>query len=344
MKRKNKFHLSLRVNLIITVMVVLSAVVLVSWIVTELLGVSGIAKSAPEIVWFLSVGLVLGVAITSNMAKWIFDPITRLGRAMQQVAEGDFSVRLDADHNFREIAEIYTNFNRMVGELGATEILQTDFVSNVSHEFKTPINAIEGYATLLQGADCSGPEEQASYIDKILLNTGRLSKLVGSILLLSKVDNQSIQTNQTTFRLDEQIRQSIVLLEPEWSRKNIEFDVDLQDVTYTGNEGVLHHVWNNLIGNAVKFDPDEGFIRIRLVREEGQIRFTIEDSGPGIPEDAMKHIFDRFYQIDSSHKAEGNGLGLALVKQIVKANEGSVFAENLPEGGCRFTVTLPEKR
>ena len=162
--------------------------------------------------------------------------------------------------------------------------------------------------------------------------------------MLSKVDNQSIQTKQTTFRLDEQVRQSIVLLEPEWSKKNIEFDVDLQSITYTGNESVLLHVWNNLIGNAVKFNPEDGYIGIRLSEDEKHIQFVVEDNGPGIPESALKHVFDRFYQSDSSHEAEGNGLGLALVKQIVKANDGTVSVENLPGKGCRFTVTLPVKR
>lgn len=344
MKLKKPIHLSMRLNLTITVVIVLGAAMLASWAVTEVLRFFGITKVVPDIFWFLGVGLVLGGAITSYVAKWIFDPITKLGKAMEQVAGGDFDVRLDANHRFREISEIYSNFNRMVSELGATEILQTDFVSNVSHEFKTPINAIEGYATLLQGADNAEPEEQAKYVDKILLNTRRLSKLVGSILLLSKVDNQSIQTKQTTFRLDEQVRQSIVLLEPEWSKKNIEFDVDLQSITYTGNESVLLHVWNNLIGNAVKFNPEDGYIGIRLSEDEKHIQFVVEDNGPGIPESALKHVFDRFYQSDSSHEAEGNGLGLALVKQIVKANDGTVSVENLPGKGCRFTVTLPVKR
>lgn len=344
MKKRKLIHLSMRLNLTLLVVAETGIVILLSWLITAILRSFGFTKVIPEIVWFLIFGVVLGGALTSYMSKWVFDPITKLGKAMQRVAEGDFDVRLDSEHRFREISEIYANFNLMVKELGATEILQTDFVSNVSHEFKTPINAIEGYATLLQGADEESPEEQTIYIDKILLNTRRLSKLVGNILLLSKVDNQSIQKKQTTFRLDEQIRQSIVLLEPEWSKKNIEFDVDLQSITYTGNESVLLHVWNNLIGNAIKFDPENGYIGIKLLKDNDQIRFTIEDNGPGISEDAQKHVFDRFYQSDSSHEAEGNGLGLALVKQIVKANEGEVSVKNLTDKGCRFTVTLPEKQ
>lgn len=340
MKKRKLIHLSMRLNLTLLVVAQTGIVILLAWLITAILRSFGFTKVIPEIVWFLIFGVVLGGALTSYMSKWVFDPITKLSKAMQRVAEGDFDVRLDSEHRFKEISEIYANFNLMVKELGATEILQTDFVSNVSHEFKTPINAIEGYATLLQGADTESSEEQTIYIDKILLNTRRLSKLVGNILLLSKVDNQSIRSRQTSFRLDEQIRQSIVLLEPEWSKKNIEFDVALQSVTYTGNENLLLHVWNNLIANAIKFDPEDGYIGVKLMQDGQVITFTIEDNGPGIAEDAQKHIFDRFYQSDSSHKEEGNGLGLALVKQILQVCNGTVEVENLSDKGCRFTVTL----
>jgi len=163
---------------------------------------------------------------------------------------------------------------------------------------------------------------------------------VGNILLLSKVDNQAIRARETTFRLDEQIRQSILLLEPEWERREIEFDVQLQRMEYTGCESMLLHVWDNLLGNAIKFSPQGGFVGIRLNYREDKVVFSVEDRGPGIPEDALSHVFDRFYQSDSSHKEEGSGLGLALVKQIVAASGGTVEAENLPVG-CRFTVILP---
>ena len=228
----------------------------------------------------------------------------------------------------------------MVQELEATEILQTDFVSNVSHEFKTPISAIEGYATLLQDSDMPISEEQEQYIDKILFNTGRLSHLAGNILLLSKIEHQAIQTRQNWYRLDEQIRQSIVMLEPKWSEKALEFDVDMVDVEYLGNENLICHVWDNLLSNAIKFSPCGGTIYIRMMPEGEKIRFSIENEGPQIREDSMKHIFDKFYQCDSSHKQEGNGLGLALVKQILNLCKGTISVENIPGSGCRFTVIL----
>lgn len=340
---KTFFQLSMRSIMTLLVVAELSAVVVISWLATWLFRYLGITVVIPEFVWFLVISIGLGFVTTFFLGKWLFDPVTKLGNAMAQVAEGNFNVRLEGNFWFKEINDIYTSFNLMAGELGATEILQTDFVSNVSHEFKTPINAIEGYATLLQGCDPASQVEQRRYVEKILFNTRRLSKLVGNILLLSKVDNQAIQTKPTTFRLDEQIRQSIVMLEPEWANKDIEFDVDMERIAYTGIENLLMHVWNNLIGNAIKFDPPGGFVGIRLKKEQDTAVFILEDSGPGIPEDSRNHIFDKFYQIDSSHRVEGNGLGLALVKQILEVCGGSVFCENRTEGGCRFTVSLPMK-
>lgn len=327
----------MRANLTLLMIAEIIVIFCISWLVTLLLKHFKISVIIPDIVWYLIIGVVLAGATTSFIGIWIFQPITQLGEAMQQVSGGNFDVRLDANHAFPEIRQIYTNFNLMARELGATEILQTDFVSNVSHEFKTPINAIEGYATLLQEEDEAGRQ---LCTEKILLNTHRLSRLVGNILLLGKVDNQAIRARETTFRLDEQIRQSIVLLEPQWERKDIEFDVRLQRTEYTGCESMLLHVWDNLLGNAVKFSPQGGFIGVSLVCGGDAAVFSVEDRGTGIPEEAMTHIFDRFYQSDSSHKEEGSGLGLALVKQIVEASGGTVAAENLPRG-CRFTVRLP---
>lgn len=291
------------------------------------------------IIGLVVISLLIGLVVTSLLSAQFFAPIKKLGRAMERVADGDFSVRLEDQSSSREIMEVYSGFNLMAHELSATEILQTDFASNVSHEFKTPINAIEGYATLLEGCpDLTA--EQREYVEKIAFNTRRLSGLVGSILLLSKLENRQIPTGKVRYRLDEQIRQSVVALEPAWEPKEIEFDVELERVEYVGNEPMMRHVWDNLISNAVKFNPHGGLVRIRLERRSRQIRFVIDDCGPGVSEDVRKRIFDKFYQADSSHKAEGNGLGLALVKRILAFENGEIAVENIPGGGCRFTVTL----
>lgn len=301
----------------------------------------GVTLSIPGFIWVLVVSSALAGIIALFLNHRILRPIRNLGSAMNRVAGGDFKLRIDSRSKSGDIQQLYRDFNVMVAELEKTEVLQSDFVSNVSHEFKTPINAIEGYAMLLQDADGATPE-QREYVDKILHNTRRLSSLIGDILLLSKVENQTIAREATVFRLDEQVRQSILSLEPRWSEKEIDFDVDLEEISYRGDERLLMHVWNNLIGNAVKFNPPNAAVRLRLSRCDGGVVFTVEDEGPGIPPEARKHIFDKFYQGDSSHREEGNGLGLALVKRILNVCGGEIAQENLPGRGCRFTVKLPE--
>lgn len=333
--------MNLRLIFSLLVMVEFIVVVAFYWLAAELHHrFFNITLNIPTNVWLLFLSTIVGGGITTFLSRRFIEPIIKLGDAMSQVSKGDFSVRLEVHHPFKEIRDLYKNFNLMAEELSSTEILQTDFVSNVSHEFKTPINAIEGYATLLQNDSSNSPQEQAQYIDKILLNTRRLSTLVGNILLLSKVDNQAILSKQASFRLDEQIRQTIVMLEPAWDRKNLEFDIKMDEIDYIANESILFHIWNNLIGNAIKFSPENAVISLSLKELENEIEFTIEDHGPGISDSVKKHMFDKFYQGDSSHKQEGNGLGLALVKQIVTTYHGEITAENIPQGGCRVTVRL----
>lgn len=329
---------SLRIRLTLMVSGELVVCIAAAWGLDRLFDLK--SWGIPLLAELFVVSLMIGGLLTNVLARVFFRPIKKLGKAMEKVAEGDFSIQLDTNVNALEIRELYSGFNLMTRELRATEILQTDFISNVSHEFKTPLNAIEGYTTLLQ--ECENlSEEQRQYAEKILFNTKRLSDLAGSTLLLSKIENQSIPTNRGRFCLDEQIRQSVVSLEPVWAKKDIEFDVELEDaVEYYGSEALLHHVWDNLIGNAIKFDPVGGLVRLRLFRRDGQIVFTVEDSGPGIEPEAEKHIFDKFYQADSSHFDEGNGLGLALVKKILALENGDISVENRAEGGCVFTVVL----
>lgn len=299
----------------------------------------GVTPELPIFVWAMVFSGTIGVAVTNYMTKMLIDPIAKLRSAMREVADGDFKVEAKCESRIQDVQDIYDSFNSMVRELSTTETLQTDFISDVSHEFKTPINAIEGYASLLEGEP--SPEEQRAYVEKILFNTRRLSALTGNILLLSKLSNQSILPQKTQFRLDEQIRQAIVALEQKWSEKGLGFEVELAETPFFGYESLLPHVWTNLIGNAVKFSPNGGEIRIKMMRTEGAVVFTIEDDGPGIVPGDEEHIFTKFYQSESSHGMEGNGLGLALVRQIVEMSGGSVDVQNLEAGGCRFTVRLP---
>ena len=338
-EQQNRFSLRTRLTALVTLEMLVC--VLVAYGLDQLFN-EVFPWTVPLEIELVGVCLLIGILVTSQLSKYFFNPIKKLRVAMDKVADGDFSVRLEEKSSSKEIMEIYTGFNLMAHELSSTEILQTDFVSNVSHEFKTPINAIEGYSTLLQDSD-NLDDDQREYIDKILFNTQRLSSLVGSILLLSKLENQQIPSHQVEYRLDEQIRQSIVALEPAWEQKDIEFDVELDRISYLGNEPMMRHVWDNLVSNAIKFSPNGGTVKIHLAKKLKKLIVTVEDQGPGLSEEAQKHIFDKFYQADASHKQEGNGLGLALVKRILTIEKGQITAENIPEGGCRFTVTLRTK-
>lgn len=339
--QKVKFSLRARLTVLMGA-VVFSSILIAYGIIALLKWLLPVTTVVPQWIQLSIISLAVTFIAARFLSRIYFEPIKVLNEGIKKVADGDFNVRLSTKASSLEIQEMFAGFNMMVKELGSTEILQSDFVSNVSHEFKTPINAIEGYTTLLQGAENIDEVEKA-YVEKILFNTRRLSTLVSNILLLSKIENQSIQTRTEIYGLDEQIRETIVALESEWEAKGIYLDVELESVKYNGNETMMRHVWNNLIGNAVKFSPYGGTVRIRLQHDGDKIVFTVEDEGPGLSDEAQKHLFDKFYQGDTSHKEEGNGLGLTLVKRILTIEDGEISSENMEEGGCRFVVTLLRK-
>lgn len=292
------------------------------------------------ILWMAAFGLLVGSGCAVFVSRVLLKRIVILSRSMQKVAKGDFSIRLDTRSSVKELRETQSSFNSMVEQLSKIETLQSDFISSVSHEFKTPINAIEGYATLLEDKSLS-EEDRALYLDRIRLSTQKLSQLVGNVLLISKMDNTTEHGTTNAFRLDEQICQAIILLEPKWASKNIEIDADLCEIIITAQQGLLGHIWTNLIENAIRFAPRDGCLRIRLWQEDGECIFTVEDDGPGIDESALPYIFNKFYQADSSHKSEGNGLGLAIASKIAAIHNGKISAQNNPDRGAKFTVSLP---
>lgn len=294
---------------------------------------------------YVNIGLsfVVGLILAFFIGKILISPIRKLKNMMNQVAEGNFNVKAPEDSIFDEVDDMYHYFNMMMEELRATEIIQSDFVSNVSHEFKTPINAIEGYTMLLSDPNIS-KEEKDQYVKKIHKNTARMNQLINNVLLLSKLENQSIEPKITVFSMDEQIRQVIIDLEPRWTEKNVEFDIDMDEVTISGNEGIMFHLWSNIIGNAIKFGPENGVIKISLKKEDGNIIFICDDEGEGIEEESKKFIFNKFYQTDTSHKSEGNGLGLALVKKVVDIYKGKIEVESLIPKGTRFKIIIPNHK
>ncbi len=340
-KKAEKSGLHMQVYFILLVFLILGAavvaVILAQYIVQRYWG-----DPLPTAVWLLLAGLVIAGGISIAVSVEFLKPFTKISRAMNRIKKGEFDTRLEEKSNIQEFREIYQNFNMMAKGLQSIAVLQNDFVSNVSHEFKTPLNAIEGYVTLLEDRNLA-PEEQDEYVEKILLNTHRLSELVGNILLLSKVENQAVQEKKNRYRLDEQIRQSIFGLETKWTEKEIEFDIDMDPVVYEGYESMMMHVWTNLIDNAIKFSPKGGTIGITLNQAAKDLCFVIHDNGVGMNEEELEHIYDKFYQADTSHRSEGNGLGLSLVQRILRISGGKISVESIPGQGSSFSVFLPMK-
>lgn len=296
--------------------------------------------SSATLISIFVVSGVAGALISYFIGQRVLSPMVKLSRASEEVARGNFNVSVSDSSKLEEVQTTFRNFNAMVRELNSIAVLSNDFVANVSHEFKTPLTAIEGYTMLLQD-ETLPEEEREEYLNKILYHTRRLSSLVGNILMLSKIESKSLSEEFTVFRLDEQIRQSVVLLEPQWSEKNLSFDVSLDEISFRGCESLLHHVWSNLLSNAIKASKPEQIITLRLLAQKECVVFSVSDTGCGMSRQVQDRIFEKFYQADSSHKSEGHGLGLPLVKHIVELSQGIVEVESKPEEGSTFRVILP---
>lgn len=310
------------------------------WSALFRLGYIGVSPHRAPLFIFALGSLLLGTVIAIYVGKLIIHPVQTIGSAFDQLSNGNFDVKISEDGGLMEIREMAQRFNAMVYDLSHIETLRSDFVANVSHEFKTPIAAIEGYATLLQNP-CLSPEKHDRYVEKILENSRRLSSMSGNILLLSKLENQEMLPNQTTYRLDEQIRQCVLMLERKWTDRGILMDVALEKITYFGCQDLLDQVWLNLLDNAIKHSPVGSLISIRAEQQNGTLSVSITDHGDGMTEEVQKNMFEKFYQGDSSRKSEGSGLGLALVKRITDLCKGTITVHSVPSQGTTFIVELP---
>lgn len=341
---RNKRHSQLWLyftGIVFATIFVVFVIVLLVWLGLFELGFIEIDPRGRHIpILLFAVGsLLLGGIIAIYVGKLIIRPIQNMSNAFDELSKGKFDVRISEDGKIAEIKEMSRRFNAMAHDLSHIETLRSDFVANVSHEFKTPIAAIEGYATLLQNHNLT-QEKHDRYVEKILENSRRLSSMSGNILLLSKLENQEMVPNQSEYRLDEQIRQCVLMLEGKWTAKEIELDIALEKITYFGCQALLEQVWLNLLDNAIKHSPVGGLIAINAKQEDNKICVAITDRGDGMTEEVQKHIFEKFYQGDPSRKAEGNGLGLALVKRIMDLCKGNVSVCSTPNQGSTFVVEL----
>lgn len=290
---------------------------------------------------FFPIGVVVG-AISYVSSKMVYQFVSRLTEGINQIADGKFGIRLDPE-KAGTLKDVYINFNKMSAELQSVQIVHSEFINNFSHEFKTPITSINGFAELL--LDENIPEEdKQKYLHIIADESERLAAMSSNILLLSKLESQQFIVDKKPYSLDEQIKQCAILLSKEWDRKGIDFSAELEPAIYDGNFNLMWHVWINLLSNAIKFTPEHGEIKVTLKKENEFIIVAISDTGKGMSEEEKTRIFVRYYQGDSSRSNKGLGLGLSIAQRIVDLCDGKIEVKSTINEGSTFTVHLPSKQ
>lgn len=340
-------RLGLKLSLLVLIIIVGADVL--TFTSTIVIGfVTGGTNDTVQVISAVVASICMGVLLSLVIGNTVLYPLSELIRATKRVTGGDYTAKLEMGwsekHTVRELSDLIRMFNEMTEELHNTELFRKDFISSFSHEFKTPLASIRGFARQLYEGGLT-PEQEKEFSRIILEETEFLSELSANTLLLTSLENKDIVTEKTEFQLDEQLRSCMLHLEPLWSEKNIEIDMEaLDDVRFYWNEQMLAHVWNNLFDNAVKFTPEGGTIKVGCRRVGGGVVVTVADSGCGISAEALPHIFEKFYQADSSHATKGNGLGLPLVSRIAELCGGSVEVSSEVGKGTVFTVKLSDTK
>ncbi len=285
----------------------------------------------------LGISAIFGGLVSLFVAKRISKPLDDMSNAIDEIAMGNFDVKIEHSKT-QMINDVIDNINKMAEELKSIETLKTDFISNVSHQFKTPISVIQSYLKALKNQDLD-QDTRARYQEIVEINLSKLSGLVSNILGISKIENQKIESTKTEFSLDEQIKCAIIALEPEWAKKNIEFDIDLKETKYYGAEKLIEQIWHNLIDNAIKYSNQDGKIEVSLKKRGENYEITIRDYGVGMDEQTISHAFDKFYQGANAVK-EGTGLGLSIVKEITRIIGAKIELDSELGKGTTFKVTI----
>ena len=300
----------------------------------------------PTAYWTL-VAVCLTLFTRHQITKTYDKPMKELAKAAERVAHGDFSVYIPPLHttNRHDYLDLmFLDFNKMVAELGSLETMRTDFIANVSHEIKTPLAAIQNYAQLLRRPGLTD-EERESYISAILSSTRRLSSLVTNILKLNKLESQQIVPQFEPYDLCGQLSECAMGFESLWEEKNIDFEADIEDrATIYGDASLLELVWNNLLSNAFKFTEPGGLVTLKQTSDDTHVIVSVSDTGCGMSPETQKHIFDKFYQGDTSHATEGNGLGLALALRILQLMDATIQVESTEGQGTTFIVRIPIRK
>ncbi|MFD2043501.1 sensor histidine kinase [Ornithinibacillus salinisoli] len=295
---------------------------------------------------FISLLLVLlvGSLLILLASRYLVNPIRKLTIAAKKVATGDFAVRVKKkrNRNLDEVGELITSFNHMASELEKLDQMRDDFVSNVSHEIQSPLTSIKGFTKALRD-DVIPIENQKEYLDIIHQEIERLSRLSDNLLRIASLDSEHHPYNPSSYRLDEQLRNSVLTTEPQWQRKKLQIILEVEPVEIYADEDLMEHVWLNLITNAIRYTPESGEINISLNITEDEIKVLVKDNGIGIPQEAIPNLFGRFYKVDQSRNrsVEGNGLGLSIVKKILSIHNFNIRVDSKEGIGSTFTVIIP---
>jgi len=348
-KGSNDFRLSLTLVLALIVFAVLLVALGLSSALTFILIKVGVVQGehSPDTSYtllFMIIGsVVLGALASFFGSKLILRPIKRIIRSMDKLSSGDFNVRMEtSDTKIKAFKALSLKFNTLAEELENTEMLRSDFINNFSHEFKTPIVSIAGLAKMLKKGNLSH-EEREHYLSAIEEESIRLSYLATSVLNLTKIENQSILTDTSSYNISEQMRSCILLLEDKWERKNLDFSLNFNEYTVEANEELMKQVFINLFDNAIKFSFEGSCISATIQDMEDYLSISISNFGESISKENKKKIFNKFYQADESHSAEGYGVGLAIVKKIIDLHNGQIDLE-CTDNQTVFTVDLPKKQ
>lgn len=286
--------------------------------------------------------LAVGALFSYLFGRIFMQPVNAVINAMNRMAGGNFKTRIHFSTvlgRHPTVRELTDSFNTMAEELEGTELLRSDFVNNFSHEFKTPIVSIAGFAKLLRYGDLTD-EERDEYLTVIEDESMRLADMATNALNISRVENQTILTDVTRFNLSEQLRRCVLLLEDKWTKKSLDMNLDVGEHTVSGSEELLQQVWVNLLDNAVKFAPDGGTVELNVRAGTDSVQVRVANTGSEIEPEKLESIWNKFYQADQSHCTQGYGLGLSIVKRVVQLHGGTVAAESR-EDYTVFTVTLP---
>lgn len=341
-KYTNKIIPQFLIMLVSAVVVAASGYFFMTWLVSDVFDVEGTYISASfEVVGTIGLLMLILIPMIIIFYRSRKKEIRILSEGIAHLAEGDFNYKIPIKKN-HSLARVYANFNKMCEELKSVQILRNDFINSYSHEFKTPIASINGFASLLMEKNLS-KEEREQYLTIIIEETDRLSRLATNTILLSKLSSQQIVSDIEPYDLSEQIRQCSIILSKKWMEKEIDFNCELAGVNFCGNRELMQHLWLNIISNAIEHTPMGGEISITLTVKKENICVTIADNGEGMSEQTQKHLFDPYFQGDTSHSSQGLGLGLSIAKRIVELCNGEIQIESKLGEGSKFSVILPVK-